>query len=551
MTLFVTVAFFIFDLSIQQFQYIWLYVALIFSSTFAFVINKATYYETSKLILILAALGAVTFLAMSEAKTAGVYFMFFPIILGAFALYDFNKLYRPALLAVFSFICFCVAYFVEFDFAKPQTLNPEIVRINYALHFLVGVSSSIFIIVFLTKVNQKVEARLKRHEQELNEIAEALKESKQRFELAIRGSNAGIWDWNIQQNSIYHSSMWKEILRYNREELNNITVEEFYALIHPDDQNKVKVALARHLENKERYALEIRVRTKDGSYRWCLDSGQAVWDENGIATRMVGSTIDVTEMKEAEKRILKQKRMLIKTNKELDNFVYSTSHDLRAPLMSILGLVNVAKSAKSKDDISLSFDLITDRVRRLDGLLTDITDYSKNTRTAVKKEAVKPTEIIHEVIEELNYLENSNRINFKIGIPVKTVIFTDRHRFKVILKNLISNSIKYHNLNRRAAFIEIGMDSISDDLQFYVHDNGDGIDDSIKDRIFDMFFRGSENSTGSGLGLYIVNETVNKLNGKIKVQSTRSLGTRFSFIIPKSKYPEKQPLKKSRLYLFV
>jgi PAS domain S-box-containing protein len=128
---------------------------------------------------------------------------------------------------------------------------------------------------------------------------ERLRASEERFALAVHGANDGIWDWNLQTHEAYISPRWKEIVGYRNDELPNLE-SSFFDLIHPDDKPRVNQAIDRHLENGEPYRLELRLRHKDGSYRWILARGEAVRGENGRPMRMVGSITDITERKRAE-----------------------------------------------------------------------------------------------------------------------------------------------------------------------------------------------------------------------------------------------------------
>ena len=128
---------------------------------------------------------------------------------------------------------------------------------------------------------------------------ERLEASEERFALAVRGANDGIWDWNLQTHEAYVSPRWKEIVGYRDDELPNLE-SSFFDLIHPDDMPRVNETVKRHLENGEPFRAELRLRHKDGSYRWIVTRGEAVRDENGRPMRMVGSITDISERKGVE-----------------------------------------------------------------------------------------------------------------------------------------------------------------------------------------------------------------------------------------------------------
>lgn len=157
--------------------------------------------------------------------------------------------------------------------------------------------------------NSLIQAITDRQLEEKNNISdrqateEALRESEERWQLAVRGTNDGIWDWNIKTNEVFFSSRWKEMLGYEEEEIIN-HLDEWTNRVHPDDLGWVTEAIQEHFKRKTPfYITEHRVRCKDSSYKWILDRGQALWDEAGNAIRMAGSHTDITERKLAEEEL--------------------------------------------------------------------------------------------------------------------------------------------------------------------------------------------------------------------------------------------------------
>ncbi len=146
-------------------------------------------------------------------------------------------------------------------------------------------------------------------ETRIAERTQALRISEERYMLAERAVNDGIWDWNILSHDYYLSPRWNKILGYGEGELPNVE-SIFFELIHPDDKAQASAKFQRHLENKDRYASEIRLRHKDGSYRWVLDRGEAIRDADGRPVRMVGSITDISERKTAEAELNKYREHL-------------------------------------------------------------------------------------------------------------------------------------------------------------------------------------------------------------------------------------------------
>jgi signal transduction histidine kinase len=218
-------------------------------------------------------------------------------------------------------------------------------------------------------------------------------------------------------------------------------------------------------------------------------------------------------------------------NTELDNFVYKVSHDLRAPLSSILGLVNLAKLPGNTDNPMDYIDIIGEKVEHLDHFIGDVLSHSKNLKMELMVCKVDFDQIIERTFTDLNYLESAKKMirNIKIeGIE----FYCDPWRISEIFRNLISNAIKYRQLHSSLSeiTIKIHIDNLRADIVFA--DNGIGIDEANLTRIFEMFYRATEQSDGSGIGLYIVKNAVEKLGGQISVASRIGQGTRFSIVLP-------------------
>lgn len=241
--------------------------------------------------------------------------------------------------------------------------------------------------------------------------------------------------------------------------------------------------------------------------------------------------------KKAEQALRKQNAELIKINKELDSFVYSVSHNLRAPLMSVLGLVNLVQLESKKGDATLDdyFEMMQNSIHKLDETLKEILDYSRNARSALHLSQVDIKKLIEDSFERMKYMEGSATVRKAIHIDYSLPFYTDAHRLSIILNNLVSNAIKYRDETKDEHVLEVNANITEASLELVVFDNGIGIPDAYLPRIFDMFFRATEKSDGAGLGLYIVRETVEKLNGTISVHSIVGEGATFRITLPSMK----------------
>ena len=225
-------------------------------------------------------------------------------------------------------------------------------------------------------------------------------------------------------------------------------------------------------------------------------------------------------------------QQLSKLNTELDRFVYSASHDLRAPLASILGLVNLAKASRSFETIDECFDLIQKSVGKLDDFIKDIIDYSRNQRTEVSVKEIEIEKELREIVEGLKFLDDEGKIICTIKSSIST-FKTDLMRLSVVVRNITANAFLYHDESKPDQFINLTCEENGGEVKISIVDNGLGMKKSDSDQIFKMFYRGHEDSQGSGLGLYIAKENIDKLGGKIEVASELGKGTTFTISIPK------------------
>lgn len=235
-----------------------------------------------------------------------------------------------------------------------------------------------------------------------------------------------------------------------------------------------------------------------------------------------------------EEMLRKQNDELTKINKELDSFVYSVSHDLRSPLSSILGLVNVAKldTKKSMETIDNYFGMIERSVLKLDETLREILDYSHNARGELIITEVDLGQLIGNALEKLRHVKGFNDIKKQIDIHGHAALYSDMYRLSAIISNLVSNAVKYRDENKPDQFVHITATITPAHVVLTIRDNGIGIHPDYLRNVFNMFFRATDRSQGAGLGLYIVKEMVEKLNGTILINSELGKETLISLTIP-------------------
>lgn len=232
-------------------------------------------------------------------------------------------------------------------------------------------------------------------------------------------------------------------------------------------------------------------------------------------------------VKERTEKLKNTVDQLNKSVSELDRFVYSASHDLGAPLKSMLGLLNIARKDEDKSQADQYLDYIEKSVYNLEDVIKSLISYSRNSRLDVENLDINVKEVVDEIISELAFLPSCENFKFDVEIPDQQIIKSDRQRLKIILHNLINNAIKYADTEKQNPFVKIKYVASPEYHEIIVQDNGIGISDDQKDRIFEMFYRGTEKSKGSGLGLFIVKETLSALDGDITLDTKQHDGSRF------------------------
>ena len=321
-----------------------------------------------------------------------------------------------------------------------------------------------------------------------------------------------------------------QALDYLQEEITGIHIKN---IVHPDD---IKPFLER-IQNtgftgEMSQKAVCRIRKGNGQYMWCECAFKNALNDPAIEGVIV-TWHDITKYIDKEENLKKHNEELRKTNEQLDKFVYGVAHDLRAPLASILGIINYSELEVSDPEVLNSFSLIKTSVNKLDRFIQDILSYSKNVKAGDKIEQIEFKELLDDVVSNLRFMNgHASNVAIKTEIVGDAPFYSNSNGIVTILNNLISNACRYYNPQSSAPVVEVHIALSPSYAKIIVRDNGIGIGKENLQKIFDMFFRISADASGSGLGLYMVKDTVEKLKGTIQVHSELGEGTVFEVEIP-------------------
>jgi PAS domain S-box-containing protein len=252
----------------------------------------------------------------------------------------------------------------------------------------------------------------------------------------------------------------------------------------------------------------------------------------GVSKNTIIVSTDITNLKKFEIDLLNKNNELKKTNSELDSFVYSVSHDLRAPLLSLKGILElIVESDGLSEEVCDLLDMGKLSVLRLDNTIQEILEYSRNSRLDINLEKFDALEVAQDIFDGIKY-STEKPVEFVMEIIGDKYIYTDRSRLKVVLANLISNAVKYRKRDIENPFVKFSLALHNYGYEIKIEDNSEGISELNQSKVFDMFYRASNSDVGTGLGLYICREIITKLNGEIKLTSNLGTGSIFTVLLP-------------------
>jgi PAS domain S-box-containing protein len=351
----------------------------------------------------------------------------------------------------------------------------------------------------------------------LEESESLLKESQ-----AI--AHLGHWKVNFLTNECLWSDESFRILGLEPEEVTP-SFDMFLSFIHPDDHEATKHIMDQSMVGFTDFNINCRIVRKDGEIRHISSVARYMKNEAGVPVGLYGVMQDVTE-----NRILEQNLKAI--NKDLETFIYKASHDLRGPLASISGLINVFRKELNSTSDRQFLGMIEPAIQKLDYTLSGLVQSMVIKDARGNGELVDFTTLIPGVIERYRHYQGFSRMAITTDIAFTGEFRSSKFVLESVFQNLVENAIKYQDYNADHGTLHIGIQQIGHELVIKCADSGIGIDQSLQDKIFDMYFRATEVASGSGLGLYLVKNGIERLGGRITVCSEKRKGTTFVIHLP-------------------
>lgn len=379
----------------------------------------------------------------------------------------------------------------------------------------------------------------------LKEREQSLALSEERFALAMKGSNDGLWDWNLESGEVYLSPRWKSMLGYSEDEVMP-NIDSFESRVHPDDAQRVKAHIQDYMSKQiNEYNIELRMRHKNGHYIDILSRGFALRnDTNGQAFRFVGTHTDISKRKLAEAALIAAKDEAQKANQTKGLFLSNMSHELRTPLNAIIGFAEILSYDQEQhlnENEKQNLAEINSAGWHLLELINDILDLAKIEvgKLHVELTPVNLGEVLDECESVLKPVANKNQISITRKSSCSyNYIAADKLRLKQVLLNLLSNAIKYNRIDGKVIIDCVVHES--QQLKISITDTGQGIPLDQQKEVFEPFNRLDSQKRcidGTGVGLSIARHLVTLMQGEIGLDSQPGKGSTFWFTIPNAEEP--------------
>ncbi|MBX7052890.1 MAG: hybrid sensor histidine kinase/response regulator [Flavobacteriales bacterium] len=307
---------------------------------------------------------------------------------------------------------------------------------------------------------------------------------------------------------------------FSDQKMPEVSGVEFFEMILHDFPHAVRILITGYADIEA----VIDAINKGQVYRYVTKP----WDPNELKICVENAL----EKFRRDKELIEKNTRLAEANAELEKFVYSASHDLRAPVASIMGVLKVAKMEGIDGKTAGYFDMIEKSTARLNEFATNIINYFQNDHSETLHEEISFDAIIDEVFDKYQRQPEYQFITFRKDVAANSTFHSDTYRIRMILNNLVSNAVKFCDNKKPQCFVDVSVVQNKEKAVVRVTDNGIGISPQVLPTIFEMLFSNSDKNVGSGVGLYIAKKATKKLGGTISASSEQGKGSRFTFEIP-------------------
>jgi signal transduction histidine kinase len=263
-----------------------------------------------------------------------------------------------------------------------------------------------------------------------------------------------------------------------------------------------------------------------------LKSGASDYILKSSLARLPSAILNAYSKKMAEIESQKNLKKLVEVNHELKTFMYRASHDIRGPVSSIKGLINVAKIEDEPVQMKQLIHMMDISAEKLDKILVDLIETLGIRDQEVRKDKIDFEKLVFDILKEYEHFSRAGAIRFSVHVPNGTKFRSDPHILSMLLKRIIENAVKFHNYSIQGSFVNIKVTEEKEGVNISISDNGTGISDDLNDKVFEMFYKANNELGGSGLGLYLVKIAVDKLGGKVSLKSRELMGTTVNVFLP-------------------
>ncbi len=418
----------------------------------------------------------------------------------------------------------------------PAPGNPIRIAIDLTVIFVIASLEIYFVITSLTEsLNRAHEELLERQR-----VESVLRDEREKLRLALNAAKMETWNWDIDTGVVLWSEGIEAMFGMEPGQFDG-RYETYLSLVHPDDLLNFQETIGRALSDEGfDYVIEHRLIRPNGEVRWVEGRGKVYRSPEGIPIRMTGTVVDITHRKQEEAERERLIGELAAKNSELEQFTYTVSHDLKAPIITIkgfLGFLNEDARSGNHDRLNKDILRINEAVDKMHRLLSELLELSRIGRMMNRAESIPFVDLIHEVQGVLDGRLQATSAQLKIADDFP-VVYGDRRRLLEVLQNLVDNAAKFSK-NGTLPMIEIGHHGIDNGMPvFFVRDEGIGVAHEFHERIFGLFNKLNPMVEGTGVGLAIVKRIVEFHGGRIWVESEVGQGATFFFTLPAGENPD-------------